>query len=164
MLLEGNLRLHRGWAVAALQRAGMVLGVHQTPTAERDSNWGQSDLVSCSHLCTISLALLKMRAIQFIFSSFSSCPSSQNCHEGILLSCLLESLSPLVFFLAFCVFSASCICFPLNCFLIFSKLASCYWGVRAGRMLFSLTQSSCCPSTILHGFLTRLLTFWSLFT
>lgn len=43
MLLEGKLPLLWGRAVAALQRAGMVLGVHQTPTAERDSNCSQSE-------------------------------------------------------------------------------------------------------------------------
>lgn len=123
MLLEGNLPLcgaelqllcrEQGWFWVFIKH----LLLRETVTAANQ----KSDLVSHSHLCTISLALLKMRAIQFIFSSFPSCPSSQNCREGIFLTCLLEPLSPLAFFSwHFFVFSVLCICFPLNCSLIFS--------------------------------------------
>lgn len=107
MLLEGNLPLYQAelWLLCRERRWFWVFLKHlllrETVTVASQ----KTDLVSHSHLCTISLALLKMRAIQFIFSSFSSCPSSQNCHEGILLSCLLEPLSPLAFFPSIlCVF------------------------------------------------------------
>lgn len=108
MLLEGNLPLcgaelqllcrEQGWFWVFIKH----LLLRETVTAANQ----KSDLVSHSHLCTISLALLKMRAIQFILSSFPSCPSSQNCREGIFLTCLLQPLSPLAFFFLafFCVF------------------------------------------------------------
>lgn len=84
----------------------------------------------------ISLALLKMRTIQLIFSSFSLCPSSpQNSHRSNLLPCPLESPSAL-FFLSgnLCIF----------CFLWMFSTESC-------SLIFFLNSPLLCPTERTNG-------------